>query len=99
MPKKALPPTDLQQAVDRLTTALERAPKSYRYLLHPWYVFWSSVLRGIGYSVGLLVAIAVVIPFLITLLHSVNWVPVIGDFVSEVAVRIDQAQTITQSAE
>lgn len=89
--KKEHKPPDLAAEVKHLSRAVHQLPKRHRYVLHPWYIFLSGLLRGIGHSVGILLAIAIVIPLTIAVLNSINWVPLIGDFISDIAQRLQTA--------
>jgi len=47
-------------------------------------------LRGVMYGLGILFAIAIVIPVIVWLFQWIEWVPLIGDFVTEVIKRIEE---------
>ncbi|MBU0767044.1 hypothetical protein KKF55_04690 [Patescibacteria group bacterium] len=48
-------------------------------------------LRGVMYGLGILFAIAIVIPVLVWFFQWIEWVPLIGDFVSDILQRMEGA--------
>lgn len=50
-----------------------------------------TYVKGIVYGLGALTAFAIIIPLVVSLLQRVEWVPLIGNFVHDVAVRMEQA--------
>lgn len=57
----------------------------------PGRYLWMGFLRGIVYGLGILVSIAIVVPIIIQLLATIEWVPLIGDFVEDVSTRIQES--------
>ncbi|MFH1670145.1 MAG: DUF5665 domain-containing protein [Patescibacteria group bacterium] len=47
-------------------------------------------LRGVMYGLGILFAIAIVIPVIVWLFQWIEWVPLIGDFVTQIIKRIEE---------
>ena len=58
----------------------------------PHRYLWMGFIRGIVYGLGIIVAIALVVPVLIALLSMIDWIPFIGDIVNEIILRIESAQ-------
>lgn len=85
-------PQELTRAMDRLEHALKRLPREFEYVLHPKKHLFITYVRGIVYGLGAITAVAVLIPIIAWMLHSVAWVPLIGDFVSKVATRVENVQ-------
>ncbi|MFH0769918.1 MAG: DUF5665 domain-containing protein [Candidatus Peregrinibacteria bacterium] len=75
----------LVRSVDALNTTLCETNYLTRML-------WVNFLKGIFYGMGFLIALALAVPLAVSLLRSVDWVPIIGDFLTEVAVWIEKAQ-------
>ncbi len=53
---------------------------------------WLGFLRGIVYGLGILVAFAIVVPLILAILSTIDWIPVIGNIVSEIVQRIEASQ-------
>lgn len=51
-----------------------------------------SFLTGMASAVGAVVALAIVMPVVLYVLQSFEWVPIIGDFTAEVVDRIQQTR-------
>lgn len=79
-------------ALTSLEHDVERLPREFEYVIHPGKHLFISYIRGIVYGLGALTAFAVVIPVLLWALHSIEWVPIIGDFVNKVATRVEQVR-------
>jgi hypothetical protein len=93
MVKKKTPTSDvqeLQKSVDKLHETVRIFPKKYEWIFDPVHHLLFAFLRGVAYSVGFIVAIVIVIPLFVSLLRQVNWVPLVGDFLSDVSVRMEQ---------
>lgn len=72
----------LQERMDALAAHLETG----RFL-------WMGFLRGIVYGLGILVSIAIVAPILLALLSSIDWIPFIGDIITEVIRRLEETRS------
>lgn len=82
---------ELVRSLDRLRSTIADTPKQYELFFHPGKHLFFTFLKGIVSGLGVLAAIAVVIPLVITMLREVQWVPLIGDFLSSVATRMEEA--------
>ncbi|MDA1292399.1 MAG: DUF5665 domain-containing protein [bacterium] len=51
-----------------------------------------AFVRGIFYGLGIIVSIAIVLPILLTVLSTIDWIPFIGDLISEIVIRMESAQ-------
>ncbi len=79
-------------ALTSLEHDVEQLPKEFEYVLHPGKHLWLTYLRGIVYGLGALTAVVVVIPVILWGMRKVEWVPVIGDFVSKVVTQVEMVQ-------
>ena len=86
--KKINDEQDLTKAIRQLDTHMKTLSDHYE----PGKYLWMGFLRGIVYGLGILVAISLVVPLIIALLSSIDWIPVLGDFVADIALRIQSAQ-------
>lgn len=86
----------LRRSVERLDRTIEELPKKFSNDLDPGRSLFFSFLKGIASGLGVLVSVAIIVPFIISSLRSINWVPLIGKFVSEIAVQMEQAQRVRQ---
>ena len=80
----------LVKSIKQLDTHMETVANYYK----PGRFLWYGFLRGIVYGLGILVAFAVIIPLLILLLSSIQWVPLIGDFVGDIIISIQDVQPL-----
>ena len=58
----------------------------------PRRYLWMGFIRGIVYGLGIIVSIAIVLPFLLAILSTIDWIPYIGDIVGEIVARMESAQ-------
>jgi len=84
--------TSEEKELIRAIAKLDKHMKTLSDHYEPGKYLWMGFLRGIVYGLGILVAISLVVPLIIAILSSIDWIPVIGDFVSNVAERIQSAQ-------
>ena len=82
----------IMRSVKSLDDSIAELPKAFAYILQPWKRFLLSVMQGIGYGLGIIIAFAIVIPLLALLLQSIDWVPLIGDLFVQVSERIESVQ-------
>lgn len=70
-------------------------------LVRPKRLYMFYFVRGMLQSLGVLVAIAIVIPLLvpifIAVLRHVEWVPILGDTVSRIIEQVEVQQATEQS--
>ncbi|MBP9773780.1 MAG: hypothetical protein KBD00_04075 [Candidatus Peribacteraceae bacterium] len=52
---------------------------------------WRSFLAGVMSASGALVVVAIVIPFVLVFLQSIQWPPLVAQFVTQVIFQIEQA--------
>ncbi|MDD5623781.1 MAG: DUF5665 domain-containing protein [Candidatus Peribacteraceae bacterium] len=81
------PPRD-----ERLTKTLQHLDASVAHLqsaLHRHRRPWDSFYRGILYGLGMIVAFAIIVPVIIAMLRMVEWVPLVGDFLTNVIIRME----------
>jgi hypothetical protein len=58
----------------------------------PRRYLWMGFIRGIVYGLGIIVSIAIVLPFLLAILSMIDWIPYVGDIVAEIIARMESAQ-------
>ncbi|MBT4119510.1 MAG: hypothetical protein HOG89_02945 [Candidatus Peribacter sp.] len=58
----------------------------------PKRYLWMGFIRGIVYGLGIIVSIAIVLPFLLAILSTIDWIPYVGDLISEIVFRMESAQ-------
>ena len=87
-PKKISEEKELLEAIVQLDTHMKTLADHYE----PGRYLWMGFLRGIVYGLGILVAISLIVPLVIAILSSVDWIPVIGDIIADIALRIQNAQ-------
>lgn len=73
------------KSLDANMTKLASFYEPHRYL-------WMGFFRGIVYGLGILVAFAIVLPILLSLLSMVDWVPYIGDIIADIVERLQTAR-------
>ena len=73
------------RSLDRHLELLASHYEPHRYL-------WMGFIRGIVYGLGIIVAIAIVVPILSAVLSTIDWIPFVGDIINEVILRIESAQ-------
>jgi hypothetical protein len=85
-------PKTLRTALQGLERSVDRLPKEFEYLIHPGKHLLLTYIRGITYGLGAITAVVIVVPMLIWMLHRFEWVPVVGDFVTNVIERVENQQ-------
>lgn len=58
----------------------------------PKRYLWMGFIRGIVYGLGIIVSIAIVLPFLLAMLSTIDWIPYVGDLITEIVYRMESAQ-------
>ena len=86
--KKINDEQDLTKAIRQLDKHMKTLSDHYE----PGKYLWMGFLRGIVYGLGILVAISLIVPLIIALLSSIDWIPVLGDIVADIVLRIQTAQ-------
>lgn len=87
-------PNDTASSEVRLRKSIDKLTKSVSEMEHlrtPKTFFW-TFLRGIVYGLGLITAAAIVIPVIVLLLRSVEWLPLLGGFISDIINNIEQTR-------
>ncbi len=69
--------------MDLLRRDLER---THCWLFTVRRAFW----QGVAYGIGFVMAVAVLVPVFIWTLRSVNWPPIIAEFVDEVVQQMER---------
>jgi hypothetical protein len=81
-----------QKGLVKTMRSLDLHMKKLAGYYEPHRYLWMGFLRGIVYGLGIIVAIALVLPLLLWLLSSIDWIPFIGDIVSDIVLRMEGAQ-------
>ena len=84
----------LQRSVDHLEHTIRELPEQYAAVFHPGKNLLLHFLRGIVYGLGMITAVALVIPLAILLVQQVQWVPLFGNFLSEVVSRMEEVRSL-----
>ena len=84
---------ELIAALHKLDRSIDRLPRQFEYVIHPGKHLFMNYLRGILYGLGAITAFAILIPIIVWMLHRVEWVPIIGEFVNKVATQVEHVQT------
>ena len=79
-------------ALTSLEHDVEQIPKEFEYVIYPGKHLALTYLRGIVYGLGAITAVVIVIPLLVWMLQQIHWVPIIGDFVDKILVRVEQTR-------
>ncbi len=68
-------------------------PDSFPFLFKPGRHLFYTFLKGMVNAMGIIAAFAIVVPIILSMLRGIQWVPLVGDFVTKVAERVEiQAQ-------
>ena len=79
-------------ALTSLEHDVEQLPKEFEYVIHPGKHLFISYIRGIVYGLGAITAFAILIPVIVWAMRRVEWVPILGDFVSKIATQVEQVR-------
>ena len=85
---------EVQQTLQHLDETVEHLEEELHEMNDPKKKLWMFFWRGVLYGLGLLVAIAIVIPFLLWILKSVEWIPLIGDFLNKIASQMESVRLV-----
>ncbi len=94
MAQKKLPspkPPELD-ALKKIQIGLEELPEQFQNAFRPGRQLFFSYLKGIASGLGVITAFAIIIPLLLWFLQRIQWIPLLGDFVSQVAVQVEEAR-------
>lgn len=77
----------LERAMGKLQRTIAEMPMKYDFAFSysPWKRLLLAFGKGIASTLGVAVAAAIIIPLVLSLLQSVNWTPLVGDFLTNVA--------------
>lgn len=82
----------LQKSIDRLDRSVTKLPENYEFIFHPGKSLGWHFARGMAYGLGMITAVAIVIPVIIFILSQIQWVPLLGDFLTDVVTRMEQVR-------
>lgn len=83
---------DVVSSIHHLEKTVKQFLEEYKLMSHPWKSFFIALARGVAYGLGILLATAIVVPIIVYSLRSINWVPLVGDFVMDIAERVEEVQ-------
>ncbi|MDA1209196.1 MAG: DUF5665 domain-containing protein [bacterium] len=75
---------ELQKSVDQLEKTMSTLSSQCASILNPGRNLLFTFLKGIVYGLGILFAVALLVPVAVSILDNIQWVPLIGDFLSQV---------------
>lgn len=75
----------LNKSLLSLRTEIEKTNKSFKK------EFFQRILLGVAYGIGTILALAIVSPLLVYVLSKIEWVPVVGEFVSNVIQNLESS--------
>ncbi|MDD5026837.1 MAG: DUF5665 domain-containing protein [Candidatus Peribacteraceae bacterium] len=84
----------LVRSVERLTATLRETSHVHAATHSILRRLSISFLQGMAYAFGALAAVAIAIPLVIELLRSVEWIPILGDFLTKLVTWIEAAKVI-----
>ena len=92
---------DLARAVSRLEKAVESADKRFAASRTWTSIMTYSLVRGMFYGLGMLLAFALLIPIVVSLMSRAGWLPIVGQFFIQASERIEDARypTLLESVE
>ena len=79
----------LVDSIDHLNDSIQRLTKRSRAIVESSKSFGIYFLRGVMYGLGFLFAFVIVIPIMVWILHYIEWVPMLGDFIADIILRIE----------
>lgn len=80
----------LVKTLKSLDANMERLASFYQ----PQRYLWMGFFRGIVYGLGIMVSIALILPLLLAILSTIDWIPFFGDFISDIVQRMQEVQRI-----
>lgn len=89
-----LSPAPETQELIRVIEKLERTIQSSTVPV--WQQMLRNFLTGMASSIGALVALAIVVPFLLYLLRNIEWVPMVGTFVEKIMQHIQHSSPVAK---
>jgi hypothetical protein len=82
----------LERTLGGLNDTLVKVQERYDHLLHPAKSLLFTFLKGIMYGLGFLVGFAVIIPILLALMRTIDWIPIVGNLVHRIEVQVQEVQ-------
>ncbi len=79
-------------ALKKIQIGLEELPEQFQNAFRPGRQLLFNYAKGIASGLGVITAFAIIIPLIVWFLQRIQWVPLIGDFVSQVAVQVEEAR-------
>ncbi|HAI98380.1 TPA: hypothetical protein DCL30_02435 [Candidatus Peribacteria bacterium] len=84
----------LIRSVERLTATLQQTSHAHTATHGTLRRLGISFMQGMAYAFGAIAAVAIAIPLIIELLRSVEWIPILGDFLTKLVTWIEAAKVI-----
>ncbi len=79
-------------ALKKIQIGLEELPDQFQNAFSPWRQLFFNYLKGIAGGLGAITALAIVIPLMLWLLRSFQWVPLAGKVVTEIVNQVEDAR-------
>jgi hypothetical protein len=76
----------------QLREIAENIPRKFDLFFHPGKHLFFTFLKGVASGLGVIAAVAIVVPIVVAMLRGVQWIPVIGNFVNQIAEQMEQAR-------
>ena len=89
MPKAKNIGDELQKSVQQLEKTMSVLSNQCASILSPGRTLLFTFLKGVVYGLGILFAVAMLVPVVLALLDNIQWVAVIGDFLSQIFERVN----------
>lgn len=89
---------ELSKEIDEATHVLERLTQESEELVQSQSLrrrFYGAIVQ----SLGVLVALAILVPFIISVLQRVQWVPILGDTITQIIERVKTQQRLGGSVD
>ncbi|NIA02244.1 MAG: hypothetical protein GWP15_02575 [Nitrospirae bacterium] len=100
MPTKSTTKTEITLAkeVKELTKEVKKLKKLefIKILKRPWKYMWMSFLHGLMVGFGWVIGASVLVALLIYLLAQIQFVPYLGDFVTDVIEEVKSIQPLVE---
>lgn len=84
----------LIRSVERLTATLQETTNVQVVTHGTLRRLGISFLQGMAYAFGALAAVAIAIPLIMEFLRSVEWIPILGDFLTKLVTWIETAKVL-----
>ncbi|MFA6522790.1 MAG: DUF5665 domain-containing protein [Candidatus Peribacteraceae bacterium] len=83
----------LERAMTELQRTIAEMPKKFDFAFSysPWKRLFLAFGKGVASTLGVVVAAAIIIPLLLSFLQHIDWIPLVGDFLTKVAQYMERS--------